>query len=319
MVTTREQGSALRVLIGFDGSDGARAAVEDLQRAGLPQEAEAFVLACADVPVDPPFYGIVPVEGGGIVTQSAIDAARIAAEREMQHAAAAAAAGADLVSGLFPRWKVQADSAPGSVYWYIVDRAKHWRADLIVVGAHARSAVGRLFFGSVSQNVLSHAPCSVRVGRGGPAREKKAGGEPVRVLLGEDGSPDAAAAVDVVCGRNWPAGTEVRLATAVDLRLSLDLAALVIPEGDPHRVSPIQRLVHTAGDRLREAKLDFTTVVLEGSPKHALVQEAERWGADSVFLGARGHSRLERFLIGSVSSSIAARAACSVEVVRRPS
>ena len=63
------------MVVGFDGSDGARAAVLDLRRAGLPEDAEALVLACADVPADPPFYTVVPVEGGGVVPQSAIDAA----------------------------------------------------------------------------------------------------------------------------------------------------------------------------------------------------------------------------------------------------
>ena len=317
MNTTPKQQSALKVLIAFDGSEGARAAVEDLGRAGLPADVEASVLACADVPANPSFYPIVPVEGGGVITQSALDAAREAAEREMQKAASVAAAGVDLVSGLFPRWKVRADSAPGAAYWYIVERAKHSAADLVVVGSHGRSALGRLFFGSVSQNVLSHAPCSVRVGRRRAKHGQRDPDAPPRVLLGVDGSPDAAAAVDVVCGRAWPAGSEIRVATALDLRLTLDLTTFVAPEDDRDTALPVQRLVHSVGDRLRDSKLTFSTVVLEGGPNYALVREAERWGADCVFLGARGHSRLERFLIGSVSASVAARAECSVEVVRR--
>jgi nucleotide-binding universal stress UspA family protein len=47
-----------------------------------------------------------------------------------------------------------------------------------------------------------------------------------------------------------------------------------------------------------------------------LLNEAEAWHADCVFLGAKGISRIERFLLGSVSSSVAARAHCSVEVIR---
>jgi hypothetical protein len=38
--------------------------------------------------------------------------------------------------------------------------------------------------------------------------------------------------------------------------------------------------------------------------------------ADCIFVGARGLSQVERFLLGSVSSAVAARASCSVEVVR---
>jgi nucleotide-binding universal stress UspA family protein len=47
----------------------------------------------------------------------------------------------------------------------IVDEAKDWNADLIVVGSHGRSFWGRLTLGSVSDAVLHHAPCSVLVAR----------------------------------------------------------------------------------------------------------------------------------------------------------
>jgi nucleotide-binding universal stress UspA family protein len=47
-----------------------------------------------------------------------------------------------------------------------------------------------------------------------------------------------------------------------------------------------------------------------------LCSEAESWGADSIFVGSRGLSGMERFLIGSVSFGVAARAHCSVEVIR---
>jgi nucleotide-binding universal stress UspA family protein len=46
-----------------------------------------------------------------------------------------------------------------------------------------------------------------------------------------------------------------------------------------------------------------------------LIAEAESWGADCIFVGARGMGRIGRFLLGSVSSAVAARAHCSVEVV----
>ena len=59
-----------------------------------------------------------------------------------------------------------------------------------------------------------------------------------------------------------------------------------------------------------------STKVVVGDPKHALLDEADAWKADCVFVGAKGHSRLERVILGSVSASVAARAQCSVEVVR---
>ncbi len=59
-----------------------------------------------------------------------------------------------------------------------------------------------------------------------------------------------------------------------------------------------------------------TVFVEEGDAKHVLIAEAARWKADCIFVGTAGHSRLGRFLLGSVSATVAARAACSVELVR---
>lgn len=58
-------------------------------------------------------------------------------------------------------------------------------------------------------------------------------------------------------------------------------------------------------------------VVEAGDPKPVLVHRAEEFGADCIFTGASGFSnRIERFILGSVSAAVAARAHCSVEVSR---
>jgi nucleotide-binding universal stress UspA family protein len=54
------------------------------------------------------------------------------------------------------------DGDPRSV---IVDEAKDWSADLIVVGSHGHTGLTRWLLGSVAQSVTSHAPCSVEVVR----------------------------------------------------------------------------------------------------------------------------------------------------------
>ncbi|MEP6947393.1 MAG: universal stress protein [Acidobacteriota bacterium] len=48
----------------------------------------------------------------------------------------------------------------------IIETAKNWGADLIVVGSHGRGFWGRLL-GSVSDGVVHHAPCSVLIVRKG--------------------------------------------------------------------------------------------------------------------------------------------------------
>jgi nucleotide-binding universal stress UspA family protein len=75
--------------------------------------------------------------------------------------------------------------------------------------------------------------------------------------------------------------------------------------------------IEAAVEKLRRAGLQTSVVVKEEEPKALLLNEAEGWNADCVFVGARGVGRVERLLTGSVSSAVAARAHCSVEVVRR--
>jgi hypothetical protein len=54
----------------------------------------------------------------------------------------------------------------------------------------------------------------------------------------------------------------------------------------------------------------------EERPKKRSSRRGSKLGADCIFVGARGLSRFERFRLGSVSAATAARAHCSVEIVR---
>lgn len=86
-----------------------------------------------------------------------------AAEKQAQHACSTAA---DLVSSSCPNGapEITNEVVKGNPEQEIVEIARSWGADLIVVGSHGRGFWGRLL-GSVSDGVLHHAPCSVLVVR----------------------------------------------------------------------------------------------------------------------------------------------------------
>jgi nucleotide-binding universal stress UspA family protein len=67
----------------------------------------------------------------------------------------------------------------------------------------------------------------------------------------------------------------------------------------------------------RGGRLKLTTAILSGSPKSAIVEEAERWGADLIVVGSHGSQSWEQMLLGSVSQRVATHAKCPVEVVSR--
>ena len=70
--------------------------------------------------------------------------------------------------------------------------------------------------------------------------------------------------------------------------------------------------------RQKNATLTVTTVVIEGSPKSVILEEADAFGADLIIVGSHGYGMIERFLLGSVSHAVALHAKCSVEIVRSP-
>jgi nucleotide-binding universal stress UspA family protein len=72
----------------------------------------------------------------------------------------------------------------------------------------------------------------------------------------------------------------------------------------------------SAVEQLKAAGLVTTAIIKVEEQKQLLLSEAESRNADCIFVGARGLSRLERLLMGSMSMAVVTRAHCSVEVVR---
>jgi nucleotide-binding universal stress UspA family protein len=296
----------MKVLLGYDGSTYADAAIDDLQWAGLPETTDAVVLSAVEWPA------MLAVRNWGMV-QTDFSPEWM---KRIEHAQQLADTGAARVRKLFPKWNIDIEPSGGDPADSILEKARTWPADLILVGTHGRGAVGRAVLGSVSMKVVRHAPCPVRV-----ARTRKHDG-PVRLLIGVDGSGEANAAVDEVCRRSWPKGTEVCVFAAQELFELAGAERIGIGERIHNRVNQdeLLRMKNTAGEsseKLQAAGLNASPVVMEGDPKVALAREAHARNVDTIFVGARGLSRVEGLFLGSVSSATVAHALCTVEVVRR--
>ena len=308
----------MKLLIAYDGSSWADAALDDLSRAGLPMDAEVLVLSVADVLL-PPDTG-APEEPAPEWVVAAIERARARSAQAVKEARALALRRVSAFKPSISDWEVSAEACGDSPAWAVVDKAREWKADLVLVGAHGHSGTGRLVLGSVSQRVVADAPCSVRVARG-PTTKKDS---PVRLIVGIDGSIDSEMVLQEVSARIWPTGSAIRVVTAIEPLMSM---ALAFSSLDPTTASWLEkegmdaravasRTNQVAANRLRATGLAVSTLVTEGNPKQVLVNEAKRWKADCIFVGARGLRGIERFLLGSVSMAVTARAPCSVEVVR---
>lgn len=292
----------MKILIGYDGSDCSERMIWDLKHAGLPQQAETIVMSVAE------HWLAAPTSFGGV------DVHFTEAPGEGENTRAMAEQAQSLISYHFPEWSINTAAMWGTPASKLVEKADDWQPDLVVVGSHGRGVVARFFLGSVSQKVLHEAHCSVRIARG----TAEAAETPVRLLLAIDGSRGAMAAVDAVVARHWPAESQARLVNATWSIPPITSGRMVAPITDwiAEENARLKTAMEAATVKLQGVGLLTSSVVEEEEPKALLCKEAERWGADCIFIGARGMGPVERFLIGSISSGVAAQAHCSVEVVR---
>lgn len=311
----------IKILIAYDGSACAEAALDDLRRAGLPDAAEVVVMSVNELwlPATPPLiYGMSPVAGPaytptGLTETFTDESPAIVAAQSLADRAA------KRLRSNFPKWLISTQVAVGSPRRELMRYADEWKPDLIVVGSQGHSMLGRLVLGSVSQGVLTDASCSVRIARGRVEEPDS----PVRIIVGVDGSKASAAAVREMATRRWSPKSEVRVIAVTDPLTPGLIGSLIPPvrsfveESNQEDRKWLKELLHKSYEQLKPLGIKESTEILEGDPRRVLVETAEAWGADCIFLGSVGfRNRFERFVLGSVSASVAARAHCSVEIVR---
>jgi nucleotide-binding universal stress UspA family protein len=149
----------MRILVATDGSEYSKAAIEKC--CGLivdPKTTEIKVISAYE---DAYPIAAEPFAVSAQFYQQIVDAA----ENQSKEFASEAA---EMIGKHFSENGpvVTADTLRGSPEQQIIDEAKRWKADMIVVGCHGRGFWGRML-GSVSDAVVHHAPCSVLVVRNG--------------------------------------------------------------------------------------------------------------------------------------------------------
>lgn len=314
----------MKILIACDGTQGSNVGIDELRRAGLPAEAKAIVLSVAEVWDSPPaenkfLEDAFPVRYGAGAKWS-----RRRTAQKLEEADETARRGVDRLQRIFPDWTILPDAIAGNPAEEILKYAADWQPDLIVVGSHDHTTLGKMFLGSVSQKVLAEAQTSVRVAR----RRIGSGTSAQRIILAYDGTEGSKAAAQALASRDWSPGSEVRVVTTNE-PLKASLIASVIPsvrgyvsEFNEDIASEMRKIAAHGVEELRrvldDENITLTSSVLTGGDAaDLLVRHAAEFGADSIFAGAnRFANRFERFVLGSVSAAVAERASCSVEVVR---
>ncbi len=282
----------MRLLIVYDGSQLAEAELHDLQKAGLSGKSDVLVLSVVE-------------------TWSSLGKAR-----EIEKLALRTQ---EQLRKEFPFWQIVAETVYGSPAREILTKAESSKADLIVIGEPQQTIADRqTSLSNVSQKVLTEAQCSVRIARG----KSEVDPLPSRIVIGFDGSAGAQTAIDAVASRFWRPHSEVQLVIVNDSNVLSSVGHFQASSGNlPVEATLLRQLIEKTSEipmqQLKNAGLSATLCVETGNPKDVLIKLAEKWQADSIFVGPyRVGNSFERFLLGSVSASIAAGAHCSVEISR---
>jgi nucleotide-binding universal stress UspA family protein len=144
----------------------------------------------------------------------------------------------------------------------------------------------------------------------------------MKILLAVDGSPHSQDVVDEVARRPWPAKSTIRVLSVVQPyappATEVVLAGATLDDMRQQQTSEAERLIARAADALKKAGVSTETVIREGDPRSAIVDEANECAADLIVMGSHGRTGLSRWILGSVAQAVVGHAHCSVEVVRRP-
>ena len=296
----------MKIILAVDGTPSSERAGELVQSTAWPPGSTIRVVAAVHGA-----HGWIGLDGGAAVTELMAEV-QDSFEHELEQTVARAR-DALVETGR----TVETSVVRGRPSTVILDSATSDGADLIVLGSRGHGTWETMLLGSVSAEVLSHAPCPVLVARTDQVR---------RLMLATDGSDTARRAEDFLGAHRVFDGATVSVTSVTDVGLpwtAIGQEAMVSDQWiETHeRLSEEARGVHRAfaedaAERLRNAGYDATVHLLEGSPAHAIVEAARDLDLDLVVVGSRGHTGLSRLLIGSVARNVLLNAHCSVLVVR---
>ena len=287
-----------RVLVATDGSASARAAVTTAAEFPWPRGTaiHGIVARLPQAPVETARGALLALDRAGV---------RIAAGA--RRALARRWPGADVA--IVNKSPVVA----------ILDEARRFGADVVVLGWRGHGALSRFLFGSVSRGVVRQAVSPVLVVRR-RSRTLRA------FVLGLDGSVNSVRAARFLARMRPPRGgrvTLVRVEEPVTIpsggvlpgrvrgAVFRELAAL-----NRQRRAKATREVAKVATRLARAGWKVEASIRSGTPLDELLQVVARTRAGALVVGARGVGGLKRLLLGSVAEGALNHSRVPVLVVR---
>ena len=198
----------------------------------------------------------------------------------------------------------------------IINYAEQHEIDCVVIGTHGRRGIRRLLIGSVAEEVVRTAPCSVMTVRQLPDEGRFS---PATIMVPVDFSEHA----------QFATAHAKHLAVKYDARLSI---MHVVEEFlHPAFYGPGVQSIYDvepdieekARDRLKSfyestpgPNVDAEYLVETGRAGRSISDVAEKAGAGLLVMSTHGRTGMDHFLIGSVASRVVRSAPCPVLSVK---
>lgn len=134
------------------------------------------------------------------------------------------------------------------------------------------------------------------------------------IVVGTDGSETAAKALAVAIDMAAKYSQELHVISAYRpltrvASVPAEFADVVTP------MSKVESVLADAASRARAAGVKVTTTAVQGDPADALLDTAEKIGADTIIVGNKGIGSVKRFVLGNVPAKIVHNSPCSTYIV----
>ncbi|MBU6451893.1 MAG: universal stress protein [Cyanobacteria bacterium REEB67] len=325
----------MKIVLGIDGSAWSQAAIQAVLDHPWPDGSEIRLVSVIRT-----LDTVIPAVELFFDTRSGAALGDLYVEAKRQLEIMAADLNLILTNCVF-----SADARVGDVAEGLMSVAETWQADLIVVGSHGKTGLAKLLLGSVSQALVTSAPCPVlvvkvkdheQVKQKVKHQNKQDKGKLVepdrsdfkRILVPIDDSYFSGVAMHWIAGRQWAEGAEFCLLHIANHDIDETAEEKHARHADHETAEQHRRAIHASGMYALEARAKyladrmghgrFTCRVVDGKPSHAIVEQANKWPADLIVMGSHGHQSKALLILGSTTREVTANALCSVEVVRVP-
>lgn len=286
---------SMKILLGYDGSSHAKAAIKMLCDLPLGADSQIFLLGV---------FTPRQTSDHEILRVSIEEASKCIANRGL-------AMKIEMILG-HPAEK-------------LIEYAEKYQPDMLVVGAKGLRATFGILLGGIAQQVVEYANWPVMVVRE-PYQAIK------RILLVTDGSPFSQCAIEYTCELPLPAEIDLRLMHVLPPLIQPEVIAQTWP-ATPGATPPPdlptletwrkeeeeqgQSILDHAQRTLASAGIVCGTVMRRGDAATEILEYCRQFEPNLIIAGSRGLSEVRSWLLGSVSRKLIHYAETSILIVKR--